>query len=195
MTPTNPTPDEMKTPTLKTDALELARVKAWRDKNRQRTRDYAKEYRLRNLNERRAYFLKYRAANLSKIKQRIEVRKKQGELSEYYRNRRAANVQYRIKSRLSSRIRSAIARSGSSKSLKTEALIGCSLTKLKSHIESKFVPGMSWENMNTWHIDHIKPCARFNLANESEQMTCFHYENLQPMWATANIKKGARYES
>ena len=46
-----------------------------------------------------------------------------------------------------------------------------------------------------WHIDHIKPCAKFELTNKEEQLKCFHYTNLQPLWALDNIKKGDNYAS
>jgi hypothetical protein len=45
-----------------------------------------------------------------------------------------------------------------------------------------------------WHIDHIKPCSSFNLEEPHEQMTCFHWSNLQPLWAKDNLRKGARVE-
>ena len=49
---------------------------------------------------------------------------------------------------------------------------------------------MAWDNYGTgqngkgtqeWQIDHIKPCASFDLSKESEQKKCFHYTNLQPL--------------
>ena len=52
---------------------------------------------------------------------------------------------------------------------------------------------MTWENHGEWHIDHIKPCASFNLLNEDEQKKCFHYTNLQPLWASENLSKGCKY--
>ena len=61
-------------------------------------------------------------------------------------------------------------------------------------VMKKFVSGMSWENYGKWHIDHIKPCASFNLLEEDEQKKCFHYTNLQPLWAKDNLKKGGKYE-
>lgn len=45
-----------------------------------------------------------------------------------------------------------------------------------------------------WHIDHIKPCASFDLTDPEEQKECFHYTNLQPLWAKDNLNKGAKYD-
>jgi hypothetical protein len=52
---------------------------------------------------------------------------------------------------------------------------------------------MTWENHGKWHIDHIKPGALFNLINIEEQKKCFHYTNLQPLWASENLSKGCKY--
>ena len=51
---------------------------------------------------------------------------------------------------------------------------------------------MSWDNQGEWHIDHIIPCASFDLTNEEEQEKCFHYTNLQPLWAIDNMVKGCK---
>jgi hypothetical protein len=47
---------------------------------------------------------------------------------------------------------------------------------------------------NGWHIDHIKPCSSFDLTKEEEQRKCFHYTNLQPLWATDNRKKADKID-
>ena len=69
-----------------------------------------------------------------------------------------------------------------------------STAELVTYIEKLFVDGMSWDNYGPtgWHIDHIKPCASFDLTNQDEQRQCFHYTNLQPLWAADNIRKGAK---
>jgi hypothetical protein len=53
---------------------------------------------------------------------------------------------------------------------------------------------MTRENHGLWHVDHIRPCASFDLTDPEQQAICFHYTNLQPLWAIDNIKKGARYD-
>ena len=81
-----------------------------------------------------------------------------------------------------------------SKSGNTLSLIGCSGQKLKSYLESKFLTGMDWGNygIRGWHIDHIMPCSRFDLSLPEEQRKCFHFTNLQPLWAKDNFAKGSK---
>lgn len=67
--------------------------------------------------------------------------------------------------------------------------LGCSVSELKTYLESLFQPGMSWENYGEWHIDHIKPLASFNLLDEKEFCKAANYKNLQPLWAFDNFSK------
>jgi hypothetical protein len=76
---------------------------------------------------------------------------------------------------------------------KTMELTGCTTEELIKHLSSKFTEGMTLENYGEWHIDHIKPCASFNLGDPGEQHKCFHWTNLQPLWAADNIRKGSKY--
>ena len=73
-------------------------------------------------------------------------------------------------------------------------LIGCSAIELKEHIEKRFKDGMNWDAYlrSLIHIDHIRPCASFDLSDPEQQKACFHYTNLQPLWAKDNLKKGAK---
>ena len=78
----------------------------------------------------------------------------------------------------------------------TMELAGCSLEELCTFLEAEFSPGMTWENygLKGWHIDHIRPCASFNLEDPEEQKKCFHWTNLQPLWALDNIRKGDKWD-
>ena len=111
----------------------------------------------------------------------------------YARKKRATDPQFRIRGVLTCRLRSALR--GISKASHTEALVGCDWKSLVNHIEKQWLPGMSWDNYGLrkgcWSIDHIKPCAGFNLEDPVEQKICFHYSNLRPLWHYDNQSKGS----
>lgn len=98
----------------------------------------------------------------------------------------------RIRANLRRRIHKAL--KGICKSVGTMSLIGCSLNEFKVHLESRFKPGMTWENYGpVWHVDHIKPCAKFDLTDPEQQRFCFHWSNQQPLFARENMRKGDKY--
>ena len=78
---------------------------------------------------------------------------------------------------------------GSFKSAKTFELTGCTPADLVAHLQRQFEPGMSWANRSLWDIDHIRPCASFDLRKPEDQRACFHFTNLQPLWRTDNRRK------
>jgi hypothetical protein len=112
---------------------------------------------------------------------------------EYEKNRKLTDAEFKLIKTLRSRLSRAIKRQKSNKCDTTIELLGCSISFLKIFLEAKFKEGMTWENHGKWHIDHIKPCASFNLLDEEEQKKCFHYTNLQPLWASENLSKGCKY--
>lgn len=84
---------------------------------------------------------------------------------------------------------------GLGKSQPTFDLLGYSCGDLTRHLESKFLPGMSWENFGEWHIDHVKPLALFIITSDhdAEFREAWSLKNLQPLWAIDNLRKGAKY--
>ncbi len=75
----------------------------------------------------------------------------------------------------------------------TYELLGCSKEEFINYFKSKFTKGMTWEKVGPEiHIDHIIPICKFDLTKEEEQKKCFHYTNLQPLWAIDNLKKGGK---
>jgi hypothetical protein len=88
----------------------------------------------------------------------------------------------------------AVKRQAGKKAYKTMELIGCTIEHLKQYLERQFVLGMNWDNWGEWHIDHKIPCATFDLTNTDEQRRCFHYTNLQPLWAIDNFVKNDRLD-
>jgi len=181
--------------------------RAWYLKNKEYARRYAKEYNLKHKEQKREYNLKnreyrkkyykvYRLKNIENYKKyakksylkNIEHIKKYR--SRYEREKRKTDPNWKLRANL--RIRIVEALKGSTKSKRTAELLGCTIDELWTHLESKFTNGMTRENYGIWHVDHIKACAKFDLVDPIQQAQCFHYTNLQPLWAFDNMKKGTR---
>lgn len=75
-----------------------------------------------------------------------------------------------------------------------ESLVGYSLQDLMKHLEKLFAPGMTWDNIREWHIDHIIPMSAFNfeLPEHNDFKKCWALKNLQPLWAKDNLSKHAK---
>lgn len=168
-------------------------VKRYRAKNRAKMNEIAKRYYENNKQK----VLDRNKAYLDQNKEKVETRRKeyrkenQPKITESKRKqsleRRKRDPLYRVTINLRARLRLAL--NGKNKSKKTLELLGCSVEYLRNHLESKFTEGMTWENYGKWHIDHIKPCSSFDLLLAENQSLCFHYSNLQPLWAIDNLKK------
>ena len=169
--------------------------KAYRLKNKEKLKEQMRLYRLKHKERDRKYAKEYRIKNKDKIKKRMKAyrirsRKK---IAQYVRERRQKDIRFKIVVNL--RHRANMALRGTVKSKKTMKLLGTSIDNFWSHLESKFKPGMTRNNYGKrWHIDHVIPCASFDLTKPEEQFKCFHYTNLQPLWAKENLKKGAKLE-
>ena len=110
----------------------------------------------------------------------------------YEKNRKQTDPEFKLLLTLRSRLGTALKRKNATKNTHTLDLTDCTIPYLMGYLEAKFTEGMTWENHGTWHIDHIKPCCSFNLLDEEEQKKCFHYTNLQPLWAIDNLIKGSQ---
>lgn len=109
----------------------------------------------------------------------------------YSVNKLKTDKAFKLLCNLRNRIKMALRLKNGKKAFSTIELIGCSISDLKQHLESKFQTGMTWDNHGTygWHIDHIIPCSSFDLTDPEQQKKCFHYTNLQPLWAKDNLYK------
>lgn len=109
--------------------------------------------------------------------------------------RKETDVQYVIRRRLRFRLRNIVKslKNNKYKLMSSIELLGCDMNFFKSYIESKFVDGMSWERLSEIHLDHIKPCVKFDLTKIEEQKICFHYTNIQPLWAKDNLIKNSKF--
>lgn len=161
----------------------LAQMKEHRLKNREKINQKRKE----DFPKYAERIRRYREANREIINAKA---------NQYCANKRKTDAEYRILTNIRTRICIAIRTSRSRKVTGTTKLLGCTIPEFKKHLEKQFLPGMSWDNWarDGWHIDHIIPCACFDLSFPNQQKECFNYKNLRPMWAVDNLKKGAKLE-
>jgi len=149
--------------------------------------------------------------NISKVKKGVKFTKEHKDALVNARKRKLAKIQnkpehevifptrsYQYKIRLF--MMGALSKSPLRTSLKKQdelfkKYLNYSLNDFIAYLESKFQPGMTWENYGQWHIDHIKPESWFNYNSfEDEQFKeCWSLSNLQPLWAEQNLKKNNLY--
>lgn len=129
--------------------------------------------------------------SINKVVRKIYKEKNKDILREknkiYHKNRLITDPFYRSKIDARNIIRKALSERGYTKKSKTQEILGCSYIEFKNHIESQFQSGMSWENRNEWHIDHIVPLDF--AKDENEILKLNHYTNLRPLFATENLSK------
>ena len=164
------------------------KTKIYKIKNREKILITNKEYRQKNKDKIKEYFHKpeviaRRQANRLKNKEKINTNKRHKE-----KLRRNTDPSYKLITNQRTRITGILKKH---KTDKTLDLLGCSAKFLRTYIENKFLEGMTWGNYGKygWHVDHIIPCSSFNLIDPAQQQICFHYTNLQPLWAIDNLKK------
>ena len=151
----------------------LQQMKEYKQNNKEYIKEYNKNYKIKKREEIKIYNKEYRLKNPDIIK-KCKKRFKQ---------------KHRLVENLRQRIRKVLKKIP--KVNKSMDLIGCDIITLRNHLEAQFKSGMSWENYGQygWHIDHIIPCASFDLTYPEQQKKCFHYTNLQPLWWDENIAK------
>jgi hypothetical protein len=184
--------------------------KKWREKNpdymkeynkSDKRKEYAKNYYIKNV-EKISYYSKIQRLkdpNLFKERRRNYVINNREKVLEYHREwkttKRKDDILYKLKENTSRRIRYELHTLIKGKKTKrTYEYLGCSIEELQTHLESKFDTTMSWDNYGTiWHIDHIIPCAAWNLEDDFENMCCWNFRNLQPLLSHLNQSKRDKY--
>lgn len=111
---------------------------------------------------------------------------------DYMKKRLKEDSFFKFKQSVRSLINSSIKYKGYTKKSKTHEILGCDWETFKTHIERQFKKGMTWENRNEWHIDHIYPMKE--ARTEEDVIRLNHYTNLRPLWAKENLSKNASIE-
>lgn len=140
---------------------------------------YNKEYKLKHKEDIKLYNREYNLDNRIVIQQRQT--KQQSERRKKDPNFKMAGT---LRTRLGKLIRA------DNKYNSSLVLLGCSVDNLFKWLEFMFQDGMTKLNHGEiWHVDHVIPCARFNLTKQEEQEICFHWTNLQPLFGLDNLSK------
>lgn len=124
---------------------------------------------------------------------------------EHYKNNREAIIKqtngYKVKKmndepifkmerRLRTRIYQALKAQAHTKNNRTWKYLDCTASEFQQWIEYQLYDGMTMENYGKfWHIDHVKPCSKFDLSKETEIKECFCWKNLRPYRSEKNIQK------
>lgn len=198
--------------------IRAEKMRVWRNKNREHFNEYLKHYRgsvssytpkikkeKRTLEEARLFVKQNKARYDHENKEDLRKYRKNYYLNPEKIEKRKMRIKNRMKNNPSAkmaqtlrcRLRAALKAQITRKSQKTFNLLGCSMEFFLKHLESLWLPGMNWANHGNhllgkeprWNVDHIRPCASFDLTKETEQKVCFHYTNLRPLWGQDNYKK------
>lgn len=149
----------------------LKAAKQHHTQNRERINEYTRQWRIDNPD-------RCKALNFS-----------------WWRENYDNNPNFKIRIILRARIGKAIRSQGGVKYDPAWELLGCPPAYLWDHLQALFLTGMTVENYGkVWHIDHVRPCASFDLTDPVQQKECFNWTNLQPLFALDNLKKGAKYD-
>lgn len=156
-------------------------------------KEASRQYREQNPEKVRASLRRYRqktpVAKLRDIRNRSTAKSMQ-------------KPEIRLKSLLRKHLHQVLKHKGIRRQESALELVGCSVGKLRRHLEAQFAPGMTWDNRgvlradktNVWHVDHIVPLDAFDLRKKGERKRAFHYTNLRPLWGAENIRKSNKTE-
>lgn len=169
--------------------------KQWQKRNQEKERIRKRTWRAANIEKARASVQEHYKRNPEKKEEHREYTKKWS--IKRAKERYATEPAFRMEHLLRSRFRLLIKRSKGTKSASAMKLIGCTRADFLVHIERQFKLGMTWANHGygpgKWNLDHIRPCASFDLAKPEDQACCFHFSNFQPLWHEENKEKADRY--
>ncbi len=163
-----------------------------------------KEYRLQNIEKFKEKDKKYHEKNKEKVRERnnnyyennkeqIKIQRKEFRednkeyLKEKNHNYYMSNIQKRLGITYRNRVRSKL-KSGKG----YIDFLGCSIEKLMKWFEFNFSyeDNFNWDNYGkVWEIDHVIPCAQFDLTIQENVDKCFNWKNTKPVKKNYNRKK------
>ena len=176
----------------------IARAKKWKEdnpeKNRLNGRKYVSRHRAEHNKRGREWHRKNkeRSRENSKRWASVNIERKRENYKTWIKEKRATNPSYRLRHSIEVRVYDSL--KGNKGGRAWEQLLGYTLEDLRNRLENQFSDGMTWDNYGKWHLDHRTPISAFNFTDAShvDFQKCWALDNLQPMWATENLRKGAK---
>jgi len=165
----------------------LSKQAVWRENNKDKIKQYHEAKKEENLQR----FKEYRDKN----KERIQESKKayyskaenKAKRNDKDKQRKRVDDEFRVMCNIRTRVHNVLKQN---KTCKTDKLLCCNKEQLKTWLTYQLHDDLDWSNYGTlWHIDHVIPLAFFNLLDQKEQLLAFHWSNLRPLNAVANIDK------
>lgn len=171
-----------------------AKTKEWQSKNKDKVKEYKSKWKSNNPDVvcRHAREFYHRNLESIKIRKKKYITENKDKINAYAKKRREA-IDVKLNTYIGNGVRQSM--QGKKQGTKWLSIVGYSVKDLRLHLESLFADGMSWDNYGEWHIDHIRPITSFDFSGDpfATAKECWKLENLQPLWAIENIKKGAKW--
>lgn len=152
------------------------RARDWKKNNPDKNKKITQNWKKNNKEHISKYNSKYNIENREQIQKRQTIQ---------HRERRQYDINYKLAINCRNKIKKFYKGQH-----KTNKLISCDINFLKKWF--LFLdPKLDFEEygFDGWHMDHIIPCALFNLQNEDELKHCFHWSNIQPLNGKLNMSK------
>lgn len=151
--------------------------------------EYFREYSKHYAQRRRELYALHREEICAKARARSKTPGAKARVRLYNQRRRMEDIEFALAGRLRASMNRAFRRAWVKKPTRTEALLGCTIAEAKTHIESQFTNGMSWEHRKSFVIDHCVPVAAFDLRDSEEVKWAFNWRNLRPITSHENAVK------
>lgn len=172
--------------------------KEWNLKNNKHVKKYRKQYFLINKEKIAKQRTHHYKENIDyyKIKNKDQNKKHKHQRCEHKKIKYKNDLNFKITFILRQRLISAV--KNNYKKGRALELLGCTIEQLKNHLQqTAFKNGYFNFDINKYsgkeyNIDHIIPCAAFNLNCNYHQKLCFHWTNLQILEAKTNFSKHAK---
>ena len=192
------------------------RVRNYRIKNLEKVTKREKEYREKNIDnvrKRKREYYRENKDNILSYQAKRNAQSKQKEKKKQYdknrrkdlkvkertnflcRERKKKDPAFKLMTSVVGRINTFFRENKFSKNGKIWKILPYTPKQLREHIENQFDENMSWENHGTyWHVDHIIPqsALKYNSLEHPNFQKCWALENLRPLEATANLRKGKK---